>query len=91
MNLDELNQSRIAAGARYRAATDELHVSLIELAALDGAVANKTGRVDIPGFFNLPQNLGSLAHPEFAPADTVGCWRDQIVARLNELLAQFEG
>lgn len=89
MNLDELQQSRIAAGARYKAATDELHDSLIELAALDAVLANRGEHLRT--FFDAPQNLSTLAHPTFAPADTVACWRDEIKVRTNELLRQIEG
>jgi hypothetical protein len=65
-----------------------LHDSLIELAAVDAVLANRGEHLRT--FFDLPQNLSTLAHPVFAPADTVTCWRNEIKARTNELLAKIE-
>jgi hypothetical protein len=93
MKLDELLETRAAAGARYAAATDELHDACVELAALDEVLASDASGCSerpVRTFFNVPQNLGTLAHPVFAPADTVTCWRDQIKARRDELLNSFE-
>ena len=93
MDLNELLEKRAAAGARYRNATDALHDSLIELAAIDAVLASDaSGHSERPlrTFFDVPQNLGTLAHPIFAPADTVTCWRDEIAARRDELLGKFE-
>jgi hypothetical protein len=89
MKLGDLLKQRTTAGERYRNATDELHDALIELAALDAVLANRGEHMRT--FFDLPQNLGTLAHPVFAPANTIECWRDEIVARRNELLAHFKG
>jgi hypothetical protein len=93
MKIDELLEKRAAAGERYAAATGELHTALIELAALDAVLASDTsGHFERPvrTFFDVPQNLANLAHPKFAPADMTTCWRDQIAARRDELLAKFE-
>ena len=93
MKLDGLLEKRAAAGARYAAATDELHDSLVELAAIDAVLeSDASGHHERPlkTFFNLPQNLGTLAHPVFAPADTVTCWRDEIRDRTTALLGKFE-
>ncbi|HEY8007172.1 MAG TPA: hypothetical protein VIE66_10355 [Methylocella sp.] len=86
MKLEDLLEQRTAAGERYRNATDELHVSLIELAALDAVLANRGEHIRT--FFDLPQNLGTLGHPTYAPADTVTCWRDEIKVRTTELLSE---
>ena len=93
MNLEELLEARSAAGERYRNATDEMHDALVELAAIDAVLASDaSGHHERPvrTFFDAPQNLGTLAHPVFAPVDTLTCWRDQIKARRDELLAKFK-
>jgi hypothetical protein len=93
MKLDEILEKRASAGERYRNATGETHAALVELAALDAVLASDaSGHHERPvrTFFDVPQNLGTLAHPVFAPANTVECWRDQIAARRDELLAKFE-
>ena len=93
MKLDELLETRAAAGERYAAATGELHSALVELAAIDAVLlSDASGHHEhpLPTFFALPQNLGTLAHPLYAPADTVTCWRDEIKSRRDELLAKFE-
>ncbi len=87
MTFEELLKARTAAGERYRNVTKELHDSLIELAALDAVLDNSGAEHPLRTFFDLPQNLGVLAHPTFAPADTVTCWRDEIAARRDELIA----
>jgi hypothetical protein len=93
MTLDELLKKRFTAGLEYTRATVELHDALIELAAIDAVLASDaSGHHERPvrTFFDLPQNLGTLAHPLYAPADTVMCWRDEIKARRDELLARME-
>jgi hypothetical protein len=93
MKLDELLKTHAAAGARYTAATAELRAALIELAAIDAVLENdSSGHHERPvrTFFNVPQNLGTLAHPKFAPADILRDWRDEIKARRDELLHSFE-
>jgi hypothetical protein len=93
MKLDELLETRAVAGERYASATGELHDALIELAAIDSALASSSsGHHELPvrTFFNLPQNLANLQHPIFAPANTVTCWRDEIAVRSNALLAAME-
>jgi hypothetical protein len=93
MTLQEILEKRAAAGARYAAATGELHDALIELASIDAVLeSDMSGHHELPvrTFFNLPQNLANLQHPIFAPADTVTCWRDEIAARRNGLLAKFK-
>jgi hypothetical protein len=94
MTLEELLEAQAAAGQRYAAATNELHDSLIELSALDAVLMSEgsghDGSIDMRTFFDVPQNLGTLAHPKFAPVDTIVCWRDQIKARRDELLAAME-
>jgi hypothetical protein len=93
MTLTELNEAHALAGSRYAAAAKELHKALIELAALDAVLeSDASGHHERPvrTFFNLPQNLGTLAHPKFAPLDGITCWRDEIKARRDELLAAME-
>ena len=93
MTIDDILEKRAAAGERYRNATDELHDALVELAAVDAVLASDaSGHHEQPvrTFFNLPQNLGTLAHPLYSPANTVTCWRDEIKVRRDELLAKFE-
>jgi hypothetical protein len=94
MTLDELLEARAAAGARYAAATGELHEALVELASLDLVLmsdgSGHDGRVDMRTFFDLPQNLGTLAHPKFAPLDGITCWRDEIKARRDAILNSME-
>jgi hypothetical protein len=38
VNLSELPTAQTKAGARYRAATEELHTALIDLGAIDAAL-----------------------------------------------------
>jgi hypothetical protein len=91
MDIKQLLDARDVAGARYTAAVAELHDSLIEIGGIDEALENRMidGRNDFRTFFNLPQNLGTLAHPVYAPLDAVTCWRDEIKARRDEILATF--
>jgi hypothetical protein len=42
MKLDELLETRAVAGERYASATGELHDALIELAAIDSALASSS-------------------------------------------------
>jgi hypothetical protein len=66
---------------------------LLETRAAAGeryAAATRELHGPVRTFFDVPQNLGTLAHPVFAPADTVTCWRDEIKSRRDELLAKFE-
>jgi hypothetical protein len=91
MTLDEIMKKRFTAGLEYTRATVELHDALVELAALDAVLESESsGHHDRPvrTFFNLPQNLGTLAHPLYAPADTVMCWRDEIAGSLRLVLSR---
>jgi hypothetical protein len=93
MKLDELLKNHAAAGARYAAATAALHESLVELASLDAVLASDTsGHHERPvrTFFDVPQNLGTLAHPKFAPADILRDWRDEIKFRRDAILNSME-
>jgi hypothetical protein len=93
MVLDELLEAHAAAGERYRNATDETHAALVELTAIDAVLASDaSGYHERPvrTFFDVPQNLGTLAHPKFSPIDPAICWRDEIKERRDELLAAME-
>jgi hypothetical protein len=94
MTLEKILETHAAAGSRYAAAAGELHDALIELSALDAVLMSEgsghDGRIDMRTFFDVPQNLGTLAHPKFAPLDGITCWRDEIKARRDELLASLE-
>jgi hypothetical protein len=91
MTLNELLASQTAAGARYRAATEELHDALVDLGGIDAALMNGTCDYarDVRSFHDLPQNLGRLAHPKYAQANLLADWNDEIAARRNAILAKF--
>jgi hypothetical protein len=93
VNLSELKSARATAGARYAAALAELRESLVDLAALDAALANKNVN---PGFLEhatyglpkIPPHLAAFEHREFAP--NLGAnLHDQIRASLTTYLAGF--
>ena len=75
MDLPTLLSARDTAGARYAKAVAEMHDALIDLGGIDEALENR--RVPLLTFFHLPQNLGTLAHPTFAPANTAVDWREK--------------
>jgi hypothetical protein len=93
MTLNELLSARDAAGQRYAAAVGQLQAALIELGGIDAALAAGAGGFDggpdVRSFHDLPQNLGTLAHPVFAPADLLTDWNDEIKARRDELIKEL--
>ena len=94
MKTEELITSQAKAGERYAAAVAELHAAFVDLAAIDGALANRnSGHPHQVKTFGpiLPQNLGVLAHPIYAPVDPSIDWKDHVVAARNALIATLEG
>jgi hypothetical protein len=94
MTLQEILEKRAVAGARYAAATGELHDSLIELAALDEVLASSRagfdGAPNVRTFVGMIQNLAQFSHPKFAVVDPAICWREEVKARRDAILAQIE-
>lgn len=93
MTLSELKTARATAGSRYSAAVAELRESLVDLAALDAALANANVN---PGFLDhatcglpkIPPHLAAFEHREFAP--NLGAnLHDQIRSSLTTYLAGF--
>ena len=87
--ISDLRASRDAAGARFRAAVQELHEAFVDLAALDHALAN--GHVDpIPieplQMLGEPPDLWSLAHPKYCPHQPAN-WKDEIQAKRDRYIA----
>ncbi len=92
MTYDELISTQAKAGARYAAAVAELHSAFVELAAIDGALANKhSGHPEVIRTFGpvLPQNPGLFAHPIYAPVDPAFCWTEEAMAARNDLINNF--
>lgn len=94
MTLAELKTARATAGSRYSAALSELQAALVDLAALDAALANKNIN---PGFLEhatygirkLPPSLYDFEHAEFAPslrarlADQIAVARDGYITEFT--------
>lgn len=95
MTIEELIAARAAAGARYTAAVTELKASLIDLAALDRAFDNwcvsRGGPAHIRTFASIRENLGDLAHQEFAPAPLGRNWNDEVREATNAYVENFRG
>jgi hypothetical protein len=93
VNLTELKTARATAGSRYSAAIAELQAALVDLAALDAALANKNVN---PGFQEhatygirkLPPSLYDFEHAEFAPSLRARL-ADQIVAARDTYITEF--
>jgi hypothetical protein len=89
MTLEELRSSQAAAGARYTKAVEELHAAFVDIAAVDGALANgNSGYGDVVHTFGpvMPQNAGLFAHPVFAPIDPAFCWHVEATAKRNAII-----
>jgi hypothetical protein len=83
-----LQEAREAAGARFAAAVDELHLAFVDLAALDHVLANAGVNVGGEQLATLgsPPDLWSLAHPKYAPFQAAN-WNDEIFALRDRYLA----
>jgi hypothetical protein len=86
--VSDLHDARNAAGARFRAAADELHWAFVDLAALDHVLAN--GNPIFGGeqlqTLGAPPDLWSLAHPVYAPHKLAN-WNTEIEAIRERYLA----
>ena len=92
--ISDLRATRDAAGARFRAAVDELHQAFVDLAALDQAWTN--GNVQALANSNVagedlatlghPPDAWSLSHPRFAPYQPTN-WNDEIQAKRDAYIA----
>jgi hypothetical protein len=92
MTLDELISAQAKAGERYAAAVAELHSAFVDLAAIDGALANgNSGHGEFVHTFGpvMPQNAGLFAHPVYAPTDPTFCWHSEATAKRNALINEF--
>jgi hypothetical protein len=92
MKLEELLETHTAAGERYTQAANELHLAFVELASLDEVCGRSgyDGSPNVRTFVGMIQNLGPFMHPLFAPTDPAKCWREEVKARRDELLADVE-
>ena len=86
--IQDLRASRDAAGARFRAAVEELHEAFVDLAALDHALANGHVNVGAEPLQTLgqPPDLWSLAHPKYCPYQPAN-WNDEIKAKRDQYIA----
>lgn len=91
MQLDDLITYRNKAGERYAEAIAELHAAFMDLAAVDGALANShSGHPEVVRTFGpLHPNLGLFAHPVFAPDVAIGLWSDEVREKRDALIATF--
>jgi hypothetical protein len=92
MQTDELIATQAKAGKRYAAAVAELQEAFVDLAAIDGALANANSGWPhaVPTFGPVwPQNLGVFAHPIFAPIDPARCWTEEFKAARDALVNHF--
>jgi hypothetical protein len=84
--VSDLQAARDAAGARFRAAVEELHLAFVDLAALDHALASgNVGAEPLATLGHLP-DLWSLAHPKYAPYQAAN-WNDEIQAMRDRYVA----
>jgi hypothetical protein len=83
----DLRASRDKAGDRYRAAVEELHQAFVELAALDQALACGNVAGEALQTFLKPPDAWALAHPIYAPWQTLPNWGDEIQAKRNAHIA----
>lgn len=87
--LPDLLNAQAAAGARYQDAVDRFYAAYIELAAIDGALANSgvnDRHVDVRSFAPLAADLRPFDHPVFAPLRLPGDWREVIAQKRDELI-----
>src|SRR6267142_2577333 len=84
--ISDLRASRDAAGARFRAAVEELHLAFIDVAALDQTLANGNIGAEQLQTVGHPPDLWSLAHPKFAPFKPAN-WNDEIQAMRDRYIA----
>jgi hypothetical protein len=89
--IEDLRDAREAAGARFAAAVDELHLAFVDLAALDHVLANRGVNVDAEHLathsaLGEPPDLWSLAHPKYAPFKPAN-WNTEIHALRDRYLA----
>jgi hypothetical protein len=92
MTLDDLLSTQAKAGERYSTAIAELHAAFVDIAAIDGALANgNSGHGDYVPTFGpvMPQNAGLFAHPVYAPTDAAFCWHSEATAKRNALIHEF--
>jgi hypothetical protein len=92
MTLAELIHAQAKAGERYAAAIAELHAAFVDLAAIDGALANgNSGHGDYVPTFGpvMAQNAGIFSHPVYAPVDAGFCWLNEATAKRNEIIHKF--
>ena len=74
--MNNIQAKHTKAGERYRAAVNELHDSMIDLAAIDRIRGT-------PSFGVLPDAV-SFQHPIFAP-DVSGHWPSDVGARIDAI------
>jgi hypothetical protein len=84
--VSDLRLSRGAAGARFRAAAEELHLAFVDLAALDQTLANGNIGGEQLQTLGHPPDLWSLVHPKYAPYQAAN-WHDEIFAIRDRYLA----
>jgi hypothetical protein len=84
--IADLQAAREAAGARFKAAAEELHWAFIDLAALDRALANANVANEELQTLGHPPDLWSLAHPKYAPYKPAN-WHDEIHAMRDRYVA----
>jgi hypothetical protein len=89
--ISDLQAAREAAGARFRAAAEELHLAFVDLAALDHVLANRNVNVDADHLathsaLGSPPDPWSLAHPKYAPHKPAN-WNDEIQTTRDRYIA----
>lgn len=91
VTLTDLLNSHSLAGARFRAAADELRAAFVELAALDATLRNPgINPHGTPVTFEIdPQMLNEIRHPVFGPPDIKTDFKKQIETRRDELERAF--
>jgi hypothetical protein len=84
--VSDLKAAREGAGARFRAAAEELHWAFVNLAALDQTLANGNVANEELKTLGHPPDLWSLAHPKYAPHKPAN-WNDEIQAMRDRYIA----
>jgi len=79
MNSETVKTKRIAAAERYAAAVSEIHIAMVDLAALDG-LANA-------GSFSSWPSVMGLRHPIACP-NLSGHWPSEVTPRRAAILAE---
>jgi hypothetical protein len=82
----DLEAARDAAGARFRAAAEELHLAFVDLAALDHVLANGNIGAEQLATLGHPPDLSTLVHPVYAPFKPAN-WNDEIHAMRDHYTA----